>query len=70
MEGLKTSVTSSVPFVMDMLEEYNLLFIMLTETWLKEHVDAELSISNYTLNRVDRNRQKKRRGRNSGGVAV
>ena len=45
-------------------------FILLTETWLREHLDAELNIENYTLFRCDRNRKKKARGRNSGGVAI
>ena len=70
VEGLKTSTTSSVSFIRDILEEHTLLLIMLTETWLRDHLDAELSIENYTLYRADRNRTKKRRGRNSGGVAV
>ena len=42
----------------------------LTETWLSEHVDAELTVEGYTLFRQDRKRQKKRKGRDSGGVAV
>ena len=42
----------------------------LTETWLCEHVDAELTVEGYTLFRQDRKRQKKRKGRDSGGVAV
>ena len=70
VEGLKTSTSSSVSFVKDTLEEHNLLFIMLTETWLRDHVDAELTIPNYVLHRQDRSRLKKRRGRNSGGGAV
>ena len=70
VEGLKTSASSSVMFVRDVLEEYNLIFILLTETWLRDQVDAELAINNYTLYRADRSRQKKRRGRNSGGVAA
>ena len=45
-------------------------YIMLTETWLRDHLDAELQIPNYSLYRADRNRAKKRRGRNSGGVAI
>ena len=53
-----------------MLEEYKLLLIILTETWLRDHYDAEVSIKNYTLLRADRSRQKKSRGRNSGGVGV
>lgn len=54
----------------DTLEEGKMLLAMLTETWLREQLDAELSIDGYTLFRVDRSRQKKNRGRNSGGVAV
>ena len=42
----------------------------LTETWLSEHIDAELTIDGYTLFRQDRKRQRRRRGRDSGGVAV
>ena len=40
----------------------------LTETWLKEHKDAELHIDGYKLFRADRKRVKKSRGRYSGGV--
>ena len=47
-----------------------MLFIILTETWLRDHLDAEVKVHNYTLFRTDRSRPKKRRGRNSGGVAV
>ena len=43
---------------------------MLTETWLKDHLDAEVKIKSYTIFRTDRNRPKKKRGRNSGGVAI
>ena len=70
MEGLKTSASSSIPYVRDILEEQKLLFFLLTETWLRDQVDAELYITGYTLYRVDRSRKKKRRGRNSGGVAA
>ena len=43
----------------------------LTETWLKNHKDAELNIEGYQLFRADRKRSKKgKRGRLSGGVAV
>ena len=47
-----------------------MLLIVLTETWLREHLDAELAIQGYSIFRTDRDRRKKRRGRNSGGVAV
>ena len=43
----------------------------LTETWLNEHRNAELSIEGYTIFRSDRDRTRKRgRGRGSGGVAT
>ena len=46
------------------------MFILLTETWLKDHKDAELFIEDYQLLRTDRKRIKKSsRGRDSGGVA-
>ena len=47
-----------------------MLLGMLTETWLREHLDAEVCIDGYSIFRTDRDRKKKRRGRNSGGVAV
>ena len=40
----------------------------LTETWLYNHKDAELYIEGYKLFRADRKRQKRARGRFSGGV--
>ena len=43
---------------------------MLTETWLRSQLDAEIKIDNYSVFRADRNRPKKRYGRNSGGVAI
>ena len=46
------------------------MFIGLTETWLKDHQDSEISIDGYVIFRSDRVRQKKsNRGRESGGVA-
>lgn len=47
-----------------------MIFFMLTETWLRNHKDAELYIQNYKIFRSDRVRPKKRRGRNSGGTAI
>ena len=44
--------------------------MFLTETWLSEHLDAEVNVEDYTIFRADRNRRKKKRGRFSGGVAV
>ena len=43
----------------------------LTETWLRDQLDAEVNIKDYTLFRQDRQRAKQtRRGRDSGGVAA
>ena len=47
-----------------------MIFLILTETWLREHLEAEVSIPGYNIYRSDRNRCKKKRGRNSGGVAI
>ena len=47
-----------------------MLFIMLTETWLLEHLDAEIHIEGYELFRGDPKREKKKKGRFSGGVAL
>ena len=69
--GLKPrTVPSKVPYIQDLVRDQNQLFMALTETWLCEHVDAELTVEGYTLFRQDRKRQKKRKGRDSGGVAV
>lgn len=46
------------------------MFIVLTETWLREHKDAELQVDGYTLFRQDRLRNRRRKGRDSGGVAI
>ena len=49
----------------------NQLFIGLSETWIKDHLDAELAIPNYTLHKADRSRFKKsNKGRDSGGVCA
>ena len=57
-------------FISDLLKENNQLFIGLTETWLKDHQDSEISIDGYVIFRSDRVRQKKsNRGRESGRVA-
>ena len=47
-----------------------MFLMLLTETWLRNHLDAEIQIENYTVFRTDRNRPKKKYGRNSGGVAM
>ena len=61
------TVPSKVPFINSICEK-NLLFVGLSETWLKSHKDAEVEIPGYTLFRCDTTRQKKSRGRLSGGV--
>ena len=52
------------------LAENDMLFCILTETWLRDHLDAEVNVANYTIFRSDRERERARRGRNSGGVAI
>ena len=60
-----------MPFIRDILHESNQFFTALTETWLRDHTEAELKIDNYKLYRCDRIRKKKSgRGRDSGGVAI
>ena len=72
VQGLKPrTVPTKVPYVRDVLHETNQLFIALTETWLRDHKEAELKIENYKIYRSDRIRKKKsQRGRDSGGVAI
>ena len=71
VQGLKPrTVPTKVPFVQDLLKDRNQIFMALTETWLREHNDAELQVDGYTLFRQDRQRLNRRRGRDSGGVAV
>ena len=60
------TVQSKVPFISDSITH---LFIGLSETWLKNHKDAELDIEGYTLFRCDSSRKKSRRGRETGGTA-
>ena len=63
------TVQSKVPFISDSITHDNQLFIGLSETWLKNHKDAELEIEGYTLFRCDSSRKKSRRGRETGGTA-
>ena len=47
-----------------------LLFIALTETWLRDHLDAEVNIEGYKIFRQDRVRSRlNRKGRDGGGTA-
>ena len=62
------TVQSKVPYVENILEPKNQLFIGVTETWFKEHKDSEVNIEGYTVFRADKKREKKK-GRDSGGVA-
>ncbi|XP_066920921.1 uncharacterized protein [Clytia hemisphaerica] len=56
--------------VRDILTTENHIFIGLTETWLSpNHKAGELEIEGYTLHRKDRDRDKPKQGRYSGGVA-
>lgn len=73
IQGLCPQTKSSkVPYIRDLLQEQNQLFIGLSETWLSCEKDAELHIDNYTLFKVNspRNLKKKRTGRKCGGVAL
>ena len=51
------------------LKETPHLLIALTETWLNNHLDAELHIQDFSLYRQDRKRKRRKFGRDSGGVA-
>ena len=58
-------------YISDLLNSSNQLFIGLSETWLRDQLDAELHIDNYKLFRTDRTRTRNSRfGRDSGGVAI
>ena len=54
---------SKVPFIKSNICNENLLFVGLSETWLKSHKEAELTIEGYTLFRCDTSRKKRSRGR-------
>ena len=71
IQGLSPkTIDSKTPYLKDILKPSNQIFIGLSETWLKDHLDAELAIDGYTIFRSDRRRQKKsKRGRDSGGTA-
>jgi exonuclease III len=62
---------SKVTYISDLLNSSNQLFIGLSETWLRDQLDAELHINNYKLFRTDRKRIRTSRfGRDSGGTAI
>ena len=71
IRGLKPkTVASKVPLISDLLIQKNQLFFALTETWLKDEKDAEISIKGYQVFRADKQATKKKFGRFSGGVAI
>ena len=61
---------SKVPFIRDIIYDTPHLFFALTETWLHDHTDAELSIEGFTLFRCDRRKIQRRGIRDSGGAAI
>ena len=63
------TVHSKVPFISDLIVHDKQLFIGLSETWLKNHKEAELAIEGYTIFRCDSARKRSRRGRETGGTA-
>ena len=71
VQGLKPrTVPSKVSFLKDLMHQGNQLFIALSETWLRDHRDAEVAIDGYTIFGQDRQPSRnRRRGRDSGGVA-
>ena len=58
-----------MPAISHYLKETSHLFIALTETWLNDHLNAELHIQDFSLCRQDRQRKRKKFGCDSGGVA-
>ena len=71
ISGLKPQTKpSKVPYIEEILNDKNQLFMCLTETWLKRHTQAELAIDGYKLFRSDRTGRKHTYGRFSGGTAV
>ena len=71
IQGLQPqTVQSSVPLVNDILKDKNQLFIVLTETWLYNHKEAELEIKGFKLFCCYRKRVKSKKGRSGGGVAI
>ena len=72
IQGLKPkTVASKVPYINDLLTTNQQLFVGLSETWLSDHIDAELHVPNYVLFRADRNRTRQTvRGRDSEGVCA
>ena len=72
IRGLKPrTVPSKVPYIGDLLTHTNQLFFALTETWLKDQLDAEIKIDEYQVFRSDCQKTRTRGfGRDRGGVAL
>ena len=70
IQGLKPrTIPSKVPFIQDLLIDDKLLFIALTETWLRDHLDAEVNVEGYKLFCQDRIRTRfKRKGHDGSGM--
>ncbi len=64
------TVPTKVPYIQDILLHKKHLFAMVTETWLRDQLDAEIDIEGYTIFRSDCKRPRKRRGRDTGGAAI
>lgn len=71
IQGLKPeTVPSKIPFLSDILDNKNQLFIGLSETWIHNHLEGELQIDGYKMFRADSSQRKENRGRATGGVAI
>ena len=64
------TVPSKVPFIENTICSKDLLFVGLSETWLNNHKEAELTVKDFSLFRCDSSRKKKSRGRSTGGVCL
>ena len=72
IRGLKPrTVPSKVPYIGDLLNHSNQLFFALTETWLRDQLDAEINIDGYHIFRSDCCTTRTRgKGRDRGGAAL
>ena len=73
IRGLITKEQSKVPFIHDILHNpaTNSSFAFgITESWLRDHTDAEIDIPDFKPYRADRKRLKAKRGRESGGAVL
>ena len=71
VRGLKPlSTPSKVGTICDLLHDQSQVFMAISETWLADHLDAEINIDGYKIFRSDRKSHTSKKGRSSGGVAV